>query len=204
MWWDKRSTEENARSVDVIRSHRKTLAIEIQGNGDILVRAPIRISDRRILRFVREHEDWIERKSEEVRKRQLEFRRECQRQGISASYSEDELRELSERARKVLREKTDYYAKKMGTEVNRIAIRRQRSRWGSCSSRGNLNFNCLLMLCPDPVQDYVVVHELAHRFEMNHSAAFWKIVGDYCPDYRTSRAWLKENGGQLIARLPQK
>lgn len=204
MWWNKKRADANARTFDVIRSRRKSLAIEIQGNGDILVRAPLEISDRGILRFVRDHEDWIEKKLRELKRRQSDLEESEQGQGEKSAYSEEELKELTKRARKILREKTDHYARQMGAEVNRIAIRRQRSRWGSCSSKGNLNFNCLLMLCPDQVQDYVVVHELAHRFEMNHSAAFWQIVENYCPDYRGSRAWLKEHGGQLIARLPEK
>ena len=72
---------------------------------------------------------------------------------------------------------------------------------GSCSGAGNLNFNCLLMLAPPEVRDYGVVHELCHRKEMNHSARFWKEVENILPDYRQRRAWLKENGGRLIARM---
>ena len=84
-----------------------------------------------------------------------------------------------------------------------IAIRAQRTRWGSCSSRGNLNFNCLLMLAPENVREYVVIHELCHRKEMNHSPGFWAEVARVLPDYGTSRRWLGENGGELIGRLPK-
>lgn len=202
MWWNKR--KQSARPVDVIRTHRKSLAIEVRENGDILVRAPMEIPDRGILRFVREHEDWIERKSGQARQDRMQFEEKCRALGLAASYSEEELKDLTGKAQKLLRKKAASYAEMMGTDYHRIAIRRQRSRWGSCSSKGNLNFNCLLMLCPDRVQDYVVVHELAHRFEMNHSQAFWKIVEDYCPDYRKSRAWLKEHGRDLIRRLPDR
>ena len=83
----------------------------------------------------------------------------------------------------------------------RITIRAQKTRWGSCSAQGNLNFNCLLMLCPERVRDYVVVHELCHRREMNHSKRFWSEVERIMPDYAVHRRWLKENGGRLISRL---
>ena len=89
----------------------------------------------------------------------------------------------------------------VGVTYGRITIRNQRSRWGSCSGKGNLNFNCLLMLTPDHVIDYVVVHELCHRLEMNHSPAFWAQVERVLPDYRKSREWLREHEKELIGRL---
>ena len=101
-----------------------------------------------------------------------------------------------------LPEKVRFFAEKIGVSYGRITIRSQRTRWGSCSVKGNLNFNCLLMLCPEYVQDYVVIHELCHRKEMNHSAAFWAEVEKHCPDYRIRRKWLKDHGASLIARLP--
>ena len=80
-------------------------------------------------------------------------------------------------------------------------MRAQRTRWGSCSSSGNLNFNCLLALVPPAVLDYVVVHELCHRLEMNHSPRFWQEVGRVMPDYEEHKKWLRENGAELIERL---
>ena len=82
----------------------------------------------------------------------------------------------------------------MGVTYGRISIRSQKTRWGSCSAKGNLNYNWKLMLCPERVQDYVVVHELAHRKEMNHSPAFWAEVEKILPDYRERRKWLKTYG----------
>ena len=79
----------------------------------------------------------------------------------------------------------------------RISIREQKTRWGSCSSVGNLNYNWKLVLMPPGVLDYVVVHELAHRREMNHSAAFWKVVTTWMPDYKKYRKWLRDNGNQF-------
>ena len=93
------------------------------------------------------------------------------------------------------------YSLSMGVNPNRITIRNQRTRWGSCSSKGNLNFNCLLSLVPERVMEYVVVHELAHLIEMNHSKRFWKIVEEIIPDYKEQKRWLKENGDGLIRKL---
>ena len=90
----------------------------------------------------------------------------------------------------------------MGVTYGRSTIRSQHTRWGSCSARGNLNFNCLLALTPPEVLDYVVVHELCHRKELNHSPAFWAEAERVLPDYKNRRNWLKENGTALIARLP--
>lgn len=85
----------------------------------------------------------------------------------------------------------------MGVSYGRISIREQKTRWGSCSSQGNLNFNWRLIFAPENVLDYVVVHELAHRKEMNHSKAFYAIVESVLPDYRVSRKWLRDNGDRL-------
>lgn len=98
---------------------------------------------------------------------------------------------LREYARVCLGEKVAFYKAQMQVEVNRMAIKEQKTRWGSCSSKGNLNFNWKLILMPECIQDYVVVHELAHRKEMNHSKAFWAVVEAVLPDYKERREWLR-------------
>lgn len=111
-----------------------------------------------------------------------------------------QIADLTSTAKMYFPEKVAYYSKIMNVNYGRITIRHQKTRWGSCSKKGNLNFNCLLMLAPEYVRDYVVVHELAHRKEMNHSQNFWSIVEEVIPNYRTSKKWLKKNGVELIQK----
>ncbi len=87
-----------------------------------------------------------------------------------------------------------HWAGTMGLSYGRVTIRDQRTRWGSCSAAGNLNFNWRLLLAPPEVREYVVIHELAHRTHFNHSAPFWEVVAHYCPDYARHRAWLRTDG----------
>lgn len=91
----------------------------------------------------------------------------------------------------------EYFAPLVGVTYNRIFIKEQKTRWGSCSSLGNLNFNWKLILLDEELLDYVVVHELAHRKQMNHSPAFWAEVERILPDWRERRRWLREKGGEV-------
>ena len=104
-------------------------------------------------------------------------------------------------ARKDIPPRVEHFARVMGLNYGKVAIRAQRTRWGSCSAKGNLNFNCLLVLLPDEVRDYVVVHELAHLKDMNHSPRFWAEVGKVIPDYKLRRAQLRELGRPLISMI---
>ena len=108
---------------------------------------------------------------------------------------------LVKRALEKIRCELDVWAPTVGKSYGRVTIREQRTRWGSCSAQGNLNFNCLLMLAPPEVLDSVVVHELCHRKEPNHSKRFYAEVLRVLPDYRARQKWLKENGHRLLARL---
>ena len=93
------------------------------------------------------------------------------------------------------------YAQRLNVHPAHITVRNQKTRWGSCSSKGRLNFNCLLALTPDYVRRYVVIHELCHLKEMNHSPAFWCLVASQMPDYQKAKEWLKTEGQMLINRL---
>ena len=112
------------------------------------------------------------------------------------------IKELADKARIFIPERVKYYAEVIGVDYGRITIRCQKTRWGSCSSKGNLNFNCLLMLMPSEVIDYVVVHELCHRRVMDHSARFWAEVEREYPDYRRQIQWLNAEGEALLDSLP--
>ena len=176
-----------------IRSARKTLSIQIKPES-VIVRAPLRATDAQIERFVREHSGWIEKHLKKM---------EAQQEKLAdvEPLSIEEIRELANQALKVIPERVKYYAPKIGVTYGRITIRNQRSKWGSCSAKGNLNFNCLLMLTPPEVIDSVVVHELCHRKEMNHSDRFYAEVLRVFPDYWKWHRWLKENGNLLMMRM---
>ena len=111
-----------------------------------------------------------------------------------------EILELKTKAKQELPAAVQKYAGLMGVTYNRITIRHQKIRWGSCTKTGNLNFNCLIMKMPDQVRDYVIIHELAHRKELNHSSKYWAIVAEYCPWYKQAKQWLKDNGQELMER----
>lgn len=109
-----------------------------------------------------------------------------------------EITELTSKAKEELPAVVKKYASLMGVTYNRITIRHQKTRWGSCTKTGNLSFNCLIMKMPETVRDYVIIHELAHRKELNHSTKFWTIVAEYCPWYKEAKQWLKNNGQSLM------
>lgn len=163
------------------------MSIEITRDAEVLVRAPYEMSDSEIQRILNEKNEWIEKHLEKIEKR-------IDEQENQQTLTAEEIRELADKALEVIPKRVAYYAKIMGVTYGTITIRNQKTRWGSCSSKGNLNFNCLLMMMPLEILDYVVVHELCHRKEMNHSAKFWAEVEKVMPDYKERRKWLKENG----------
>lgn len=101
---------------------------------------------------------------------------------------------LKKTAKSFIVPRTEMLAKKMNIRYNTITLKEQKTRWGSCSSQGNLNFNWRLVHFEPPIIDYVIIHELAHRTHMNHSTSFWKLVERYDPEYKMKRGWLKRNG----------
>ena len=171
----------------LIRSRRRTAAIQITKDG-VLVRAPLKMPEAVIDAFVRSKEGWIQK-------------------ALAASvpqlpaFTPEELESLTRQAKQDIPQRAAGYAPLLAVEYGRITIRHQKTRWGSCSGKKNLNFNCLLMLAPEKVRDYVVLHELCHLIEMNHSKRFWALVGRMMPDYKACRTWLRTQGKALINRL---
>lgn len=186
-----------AHGIEIIRSSRKSMSLEIRPDLKILVRAPYGLPQQQIQKFVAEKEDWIEKHLEIMRARQEEKKN----RPPVPKMTMEEIHKLAQEALLVIPRRAAYFAPVVGVSYGRITIRNQRSRWGSCSAKGNLNFNCLLMKTPPEVIDYVVVHELCHRKEMNHSPRFWAEVEKVLPDYRKAKKWLKENGGAIIGSM---
>ncbi len=170
----------------IIKTRRKTIGLEISPDLQITVRAPYHLSDVRIREFVESKQTWILKHLAIMQDRQAH-------DPIPAGViSDKELRHMTEEARIIIPERVKYFAKIIGVTYGQITIRHQKTRWGSCSSSGNLNFNCMLMATSPELIDYVVVHELCHRKQMNHSPLFWKEVEEILPDYRNLRSRLRE------------
>ena len=168
--------------VQIIRSSRRSMGLQVKADGTVCARVPMQVMDYAVQEFIEGHADWI------FKKRKLVLSRDNRPDIVYLP----EVTEKSDRERiqTFIEEKVSYYASVMGVSYGRITMRNQKTRWGSCSSEGNLNFNCRLLFVPDRIVDYVVIHELAHRKFMNHSKAFWNEVEKYMPDYKEHRKML--------------
>lgn len=181
----------------VKRSQRKSYALEVDEVGKVTLKIPMRSSDAFIRSFLKDKERWIIEKHVKQEKRKKELDAWKAEQGMTPAQEEALVRRYREAAKEYFPKRVAYYHAQMGGQYEKIVIRDQKTRWGSCSSRGTLSFNWRLMLAPPAVLDYVVVHELAHLQQMNHSKQFWAVVEQVMPDYKSHRSWLKENGGRL-------
>ena len=180
--------------IEIIRSSRKTVALQMLPDGSLRLKAPRSMKQAEIQRFLDGHKTWIDKHRKMAQERR-------QAAADVPKLTVEEIQALAREACRVIPERVRYYAPLIGVSYGRITIRNQRTRWGSCTTRGNLNFNCLLLLTPPEVLDSVVVHELCHRREMNHSRAFYEQVLRVFPEYRKWDKWLKENGAAIMARM---
>lgn len=168
----------------IIKSARRTLGLEVR-DGKVTVRVPDRLPEREAERFMMKHTDWIIKKLSEDKQRQQ------QKSAYRIPAPQELTQSQIEQMKLEFETKTKKYAAQMNVTYGRITIRNQQTRWGSCSSKGNLNFNYRLFFLPEELRDYVIVHELAHRRQMNHSKLFWAEVEKVLPDYKVRRQALK-------------
>ena len=166
---------------EIIYSKRKTISLVIK-EGSLIVRAPIGTKQSKIRDLVESHRSWIEKSIVKTIAR-----------AEADKISKEEEKKLRKAAKAILPVKTKYYAQKMGLKYGRITITGAKTRFGSCSSEGNISYSFRLMRFPNDAIDYVVVHELAHLVEMNHSQKFWDIVASVFPDYKDRRKLLRQS-----------
>ena len=212
----------------IIRTKRKTIALQITDDGTLIVKAPFGVSEQTIKNVVIKHKDWIERKKKDILSRDPKFAGKefvngegflylgkyyklniVNKQDAPLLFNNNYFyllrdylpvaRDLfinwyKEKAYEKISERVEWYAKKRGFVYNKINITSANQRWGSCFSKGNLNFSWRLIMAPLSVIDYVVVHELVHLEERNHAKSFWSKVKMLMPEYEKHRDWLKRNG----------
>ena len=167
----------------VLRSRRRTVALEVTKDGRLLVRAPLRYPEREIRRFVASHEVWAIDHLEQQRQRQA---------AAPPPPTPAEIDALKQKAWDVLPAKVEQYGRQMGLIPTGLRITTARSRFGSCSARNSLCFSCFLMNYPDEAVDLVVVHELAHIRQKNHGPLFYALIAEILPDYRERKKLLRQ------------
>ena len=211
----------------IIRSKRKTLSLTINENAELIIRAPKRLSIEKIQDFINEKENWINRKKrlienqikdvtsnhnkllylgnlfpinvEQNASKELFFTGE---EFIANSIEPDFLslsikKWYKNKFKEIALPRVAYFANKHNLMVNQVRIKNQKTMWGSCSSKNNINLNYLLLMAPMGVIDYVIVHELVHTIHRNHSTDFWDSVESIMPEFQEHKRWLKKNGYKL-------
>lgn len=167
----------------VIRSSRRTLAIEVKKDLSIVVRAPLFVSDSEAEAFVEKYRDWIASAVEKQRAKAAHER----------VYTDDDIKRLRALAKKVLPEKTAYFAELMGVKPTAVHITSAKTRYGSCSGKNSISYSLFLMEKNERCIDYVVVHELAHTVFHNHKKEFYALVESILPDYKEREKELKNS-----------
>lgn len=158
----------------------------VTNEAKLIIRAPLNMPTEEIDRFIRQKKGWIERQMARLADRPR-----------PKVLTEGERGELKRVAREKIGERCDHFSELTGHRPTAVKISSARGRWGSCGIKGTINFTWRLALAPLPVIDYVVVHELIHLVERNHSARFWRRVAQVIPDHQTHRRWLRQNGHLL-------
>lgn len=213
---------------ELVRSNRKTLALTVDRDGRLTVRAPLHLPVSQIEAFVKQKQEWIEKTQARLQSLPPRATRLTLREGESVPYlgrslslhlaavrhiaCQDEqlmvpldtpslapvIRWLEDQARRELQTRTHTQSQKLGLTPGTLRLSRAHGRWGSMSTRGTLSLNRSLIFCPPEVMDYVIIHELCHIAHPNHSAAFWARVDQHCPSYRARRDWLKTHSSLIF------
>lgn len=165
----------------IVRSNRRTLALEIKKNGEIIVRSPKHTPLDTILKFVSDHEGWLLKNLQKVLERKANF----------SEPTEQEIVELKRKAKDILPKKVEFYSALTGLTCQGVKITSAKTRFGSCNGKNSICFSYHLMRYPEEAIDYVVLHELAHTKHHDHSKRFWGLVAQYMPDYKKRRELLK-------------
>lgn len=171
----------------IIYSSRKTLALQITREGSLVIRAPIHTNKDYIQKFILQKKDWIEKTIQKVlhhKSKQTDF-----------TISVDQKKEYKKLSREVLVDRLVHWSRVMNLQYTSFRLSSAKTRWGSCSGKNSINLNWRLVMTPAEVIDYVVIHELAHIKQKNHSVKFWEIVQTYDPLWKQRRKWLRENQG---------
>jgi len=158
----------------------KHLRLALYPDKSIVITKPFFCSQKTVEKFINSKKDWIEKKF-------LYFDTLPKKK----TFSRNSYLQNKEKARKLISQKLAKYSHELTLEYNKLSIRDQKTRWGSCSKQGNLNFNYKIIFLPEHLQDYIIIHELCHLKELNHSKKFWNLVATICPNYKNYRKELK-------------
>lgn len=167
-----------------VKSRRgaRGIRISVGGDGEVVVTKPRYVPVIVASKVVEGKATWVLEQIEKIKNKPKK---------ILAHYGMKDFKEKKAGAYKLVESRVEYFNKFYGFDVKSIKIRNQKTRWGSCSRTGNLNFNFKILFLPEHLCDYIIVHELCHLAEMNHSKAFWSLVGEQVPDYKARRQNIK-------------
>ncbi len=229
----KSSGKEPIHIDQIIRTRRRSVGLKITEDARLIVRAPLRMSLAGIQSIVEKKRNWVEKKTDEIKRRNREKPQRRFVRGETFPYRgkqiplrvtdkyqglvlKDSMFFISEKfegnrvvaeklfedfyigeARRILVKRTAEIARSLGLKTGKVRISRAKKRFGSCSSSGNINLSWRIILAPPEISDYVIVHELAHLVEQNHSKSFWRVVGKMMPDYERRKKWIRENSHLL-------
>ena len=166
----------------IVRSGRRTLALEVGRDLTVTVRAPLHTKKAEIERFVLQHQGWLQKALSKQQSRSLNI----------AAIGEEQLPLLKAAAERYIPPRVQHFAKRMQLTPSAVKINSAKTRFGSCSAKNSLNFSCRVMIYPPEIIDYVIVHELAHIKHHNHSRAFYTLIAEFLPDYKERILFLKE------------